>query len=94
MPMYDYTCQRCEHTFDMNMKIAERDETRDVVCPNCGTTGEIARQVGAPMFAYSIVTKGGYGSNLGGFKDVLAKIHSRTVGSNLDKTSSYEVGKY
>lgn len=91
MPLYDYTCQRCDHTFELNRKISERDETNDLVCPECSVTGEIARGVAAPMFAYGIVTKGGYGSNLGGFKDVLEKIHRRTVGSNLDKTSSYDI---
>jgi len=94
MPTYDYHCKACSSTFEAVKKIADRDNTTDLVCPECAGHGSIERQVGAPMFAYTVITKGDYGSNLGGFKDVLAKVHSRTVGSNLDKLSSYEVGKY
>ena len=74
----------------MNRKISERDETRDVVCPECATTGELSRQVSAPMFAYGITTAGGYGSSIGGFQEVLSKIHKKAPGSCLDQTSSYD----
>lgn len=89
MPMYDFACNHCGHTFESNVKISERDNTKDMVCPECATVGEIVRGVSAPMFAYGIVTKGGYGSSIGAFSDVLQKIHRRAPGSQLDKTSSY-----
>lgn len=88
MPLYDYHCKTCGATFEMNRKISERDETGSVACPECATTGQIERGVSAPLVAYSIATSG-YGRNIGGFKDVLTKIHERAPGSQLNKTSSF-----
>lgn len=90
MPMYDFACKKCGHTFETNRKISERDTTSDMNCGECGTTGEIERLVSAPMFAYGITTSGGYGASIGGFQEVLSKIHRRAPGSQLDKTSSYD----
>lgn len=89
MPTYDYKCKACGAEFELVRKISERDDNAAISCLNCARTGEIERLVSAPMFSYSTVTKGGYGSNLGGFKDVLEKIHRRAPGSQIDKTSSY-----
>ena len=88
MPLYDYSCKKCGHTFEANRKISERDDTASLICPECATTGEIERGVSAPLVAYSIATNG-YGKNIGGFKEVLQKIHARAPGSQLDKSSSY-----
>jgi len=76
MPIYDYNCSHCEKDFDMNMKIADRDNVSTIECPQCSTVGQIVRQVGAPLIGYSIATSG-YGRGAGdGWKEVLKKIHS------------------
>jgi len=43
MPMYDYECKACGHTFET---IARVDETPP--CPSCGKS-ETERLMGAPM---------------------------------------------
>lgn len=85
MPVYDYNCSNCGTTFELNKKISERDEISSEVCPECSTVGQINRQVGAPLVAYSIITKG-YGRIDGGFKEVLQKIHS-TAGAKKNASS-------
>lgn len=85
MPTYDYQCSGCDHVFEQTKKIASRDDTGNDVCPNCATVGNITRQVGSPLVAYSIVTKG-YGRIDGGFKEVLQKIQS-TAGAKKDTSS-------
>jgi putative FmdB family regulatory protein len=90
MPMYDFSCSTCEHVFELNRKISERDETVELTCPECSTTGSITRMVSAPMVGYSISVNGGYGSKVpSGFKDVLNRIHQRAPGSCMDQTSSF-----
>jgi len=76
MPIYGYHCSNCEHDFDLSKKIADRDETSLDICPSCSEVGQITRQVGSPLVAYSIATAG-YGRGAGdGWKEVLNKIHS------------------
>lgn len=85
MPAYDYKCNQCDHVFEQTKKIADRDDVGTDVCPECATTGQITRQVGSPLVAYSVITKG-YGRIDGGFKEVLQKIHS-TAGAKKNVSS-------
>lgn len=48
MPMYDYVCSKCEHTFDKILKIAEKDLPIHEPCPHCGKTECISISLGAP----------------------------------------------
>jgi len=48
MPMYDYRCPGCSHTFDVQMSFAEYDLHKDQPCPECGTVS--ARIVGNIAF--------------------------------------------
>jgi putative FmdB family regulatory protein len=41
MPIYGFTCQACQHSFDRLQKISDADPT---VCPQCGKS-QLARQV-------------------------------------------------
>ena len=76
MALYDYQCLLCEDTFELNKKIAERDETSLDICPNCAGVGSLERKVGAPLIGYSVTTSG-YGRGAGdGWKEVLKKVHS------------------
>lgn len=94
MPVYDYKCYGCDHVFEETKKIADRDDTNGMSCPNCSTaddpsSGKIERLVGSPLVAYSIATAG-YGRGAGdGWKEVLQKIHARAPDSQMDKTSSF-----
>lgn len=48
MPLYDYRCQACEHQFDEQHKIAEREAPCSLPCPACGAEGQVNLIVGAP----------------------------------------------
>ena len=87
MPIYDYVCGSCNHSYEENRKIADRDNLTDVECLECHKIGQISRQVGSPLVAYSVATNG-Y-KHPEGFREVLQRIHSRAPGSQMDKTSSY-----
>ena len=49
MPLYQYTCQKCNGTFDQLVRTADRDSK--IKCPECGST-KTAR-------ALSLITVGG-----------------------------------
>ena len=36
MPMYDYQCQACQHTWEDFFRVAERLEPESKPCPKCG----------------------------------------------------------
>ena len=38
MPYYDYKCYSCEHEFELNMKIADRNKPTEEPCPECSST--------------------------------------------------------
>ena len=80
MPTYSFRNKNTGEIFDQVMRIADRDE---FLKQNPHLESVIT---GAPAFTgdhISAVKK--YDS---GFKEVLQKIHERTPGSQLDKTSS------
>lgn len=90
MPLYNFNCLKCGHTFELNKKISDRDETSSETCPECSTTGQMERMVSAPLVGYSIAVNGGYGAKVpDGFKDVLRKIDARSPGSRMKETSSF-----
>jgi putative FmdB family regulatory protein len=43
MPIYEYLCQKCEHTFSIVMTISEY-ETKKIMCPECKSK-EVKRQI-------------------------------------------------
>ena len=52
MPIYEYGCQRCGHTFERLQKVSEApiDE-----CPACGAQGDVKKLISRSSF----VLKGG-----------------------------------
>ncbi len=61
MPTYDYKCEKCEHTFEEDLKIADRKIPTESPCeqrvlgliqasPICG--GEVTQVMAAPYFGY------------------------------------------
>ena len=82
MPLYEYKCSECEHTFEEILKIADVARPLAEPCPNCGEL-KINRHWSEP-------TAMSYGSaNLKDkrpewFKDRLKKIASFTPRHNMD----------
>ena len=51
MPTYDYKCEKCDHTFEESLKIADRSALTESPCSECG--GEVKQIiVSASGFAY------------------------------------------
>ena len=38
MPYYDYKCSSCEHVFEENMNIVDRNKPTEEPCPSCSKT--------------------------------------------------------
>jgi putative FmdB family regulatory protein len=36
MPIYEYKCNECEHTFDDYLSVSDRDKPLKQPCPECG----------------------------------------------------------
>ena len=78
MPTYSFRNKDTGEIFDKMLKIAERD---DFLTQNPHLESIITQ---APAFAGDHISL----KKDTGFKEVLQKIHERTPGSQLDKTSS------
>lgn len=89
MPIYGYNCTHCDADFDLNKKISDRDVVGSETCPECATVGQIVRQVGSPLVAYSVTTAGGYGRIPDGFKQVLRDIDRKAGVRKANNTSSF-----
>lgn len=53
MPLYQYKCNACEHTFNRKLKISERNNPIDEDCPSCDSRGHINQLIGTPLVSYS-----------------------------------------
>jgi putative FmdB family regulatory protein len=51
MPNFEFVCEDCGASFELNLPISKRDG-RDEACPEC-EGGNIARQLAAPSFKVS-----------------------------------------
>lgn len=88
MPTYSYKCSKCSTEFDKVLKIAERDTPCESSC-SCG--GKIEKMVGAAATVYTLspTSVSNQGRVPDSFKDVLQRVHERTPGSILNKTSPW-----
>lgn len=82
MPLYDYRCLDCEHTFEKQVKLANADEKQE--CPKCAAMNSEKFIGGAPGLTDSF--------SLGRikppeeFRNKLQEIHKKTFGSKLNET--------
>lgn len=83
MPLYDFQCTECEHVFEVNCKISEKGNVHE--CPNCKSSKTESRIFSAPRRGDSIAL--GLNTHQRGFKEVLNKIHKRTAGSAMNRTT-------
>jgi putative FmdB family regulatory protein len=47
MPLYQYKCSNCNHSFDAFKKIVDRDEPCEIPCSECSEI-QIKKVIGAP----------------------------------------------
>lgn len=84
MPLYDFQCTKCDLTFEIECKIAEKDDTH--TCPECKCKKTNQVIISAPKLGDSI--RLGLNPKQKEFREVLQKIHRKTPGSRLDKTAN------
>jgi hypothetical protein len=86
MPFYDYKCE-CGHEWQEFKKIANMLDPISLPCPSCNECGKVTKPFsGIPGFGDP--TRLGLKKPDSGFKDLMQRIHERTPGSNLDKSST------
>ena len=85
MPLYDYNCKICDHTFTLKRMIADRLLPEGDPCPSCGTTS-LQLKIGTPGVGDSV--RLGIRTVDNGFREVLSKIHESQPKSNLNNKLS------
>jgi hypothetical protein len=73
MPIYDYKCSKCGHTFDEMLRIADMEKPCKTPCPKCKAKKSVEIVVGAPA-ACDPIRVGSVGKVDNGFKEVISKI--------------------
>ena len=82
MPLYSYSCSKCEHAFESLRKIDERNAPCEDPCPECGSTGTVTQRISSPNIISGvgeIVTK-----TPRDFRDKLEAIKKNNWGSNIE----------
>ena len=98
MPIYDYKCEKCGHTFEEDLKIADRKIPTESPCAqqilhneNSSSqgfevcSGEVSQEVSAPYFGYDNIKTKHFvkPSAVGKLEDRLKDIKSRMPGNTL-----------
>lgn len=83
MPTYDYKCEKCEHTFEEDLKIADRKIPTESSCKQCG--GEVTQVVAAPYFGYDNIHTRHSTNNKepGWFKDKITDLKKNNPGHSM-----------
>lgn len=83
MPLYDRKCNACDALFEVNCKIAEKDNPHE--CPECGSTDGVWMVSQLHAIPPDRLGRG----KDGGFKEVLNKIHNSMPGSTLRDRNTF-----
>lgn len=83
MPLYDFQCTECQTFFEVQCKISEKENAH--ACTSCQSTHTESRIISAPKIGDSIAM--GLNQHQRGFKEVLNKIHNKTSGSVMNRTT-------
>ena len=94
MPTYDYKCEKCGHTFEENLKIADREAPTKLPCTQqtqstkhmsfeCG--GEVKQIIAAPYFGYDNIKTRHSTNNKepGWFKDKITDLKRNNPGHSM-----------
>jgi len=49
MPIYEYYCESCEHSFELLSNIDDRDKPLKKPCPECGIKKKIKKGISVPI---------------------------------------------
>jgi putative FmdB family regulatory protein len=85
MPTYDYECTKCGHTFEKDLKIADRKIPTEELCefPTCG--GEVKQTIASPYFGYDNIKTRHSTNNKepGWFKDKITDLKRNNPGHSM-----------
>ena len=84
MPTYDYKCEKCDHTFEEDLKIADRKIPTEERCrfPTCG--GEVKQVIiKASGFAYDNIRTKHSKKEPGWFSDKIKDLKRHNPGNTL-----------
>jgi len=79
---YEYTCGNCDHIWERQLKLSEYKTPIDSPCPSCEESGNISQYFGG-MPVHIDSHKLGIKKPDAGFREVMAKIHEKSPGSEL-----------
>ena len=74
MPMYDYSCQDCEHKFEQMERIDNRLNPESKPCPKCGKMN-VKFQIGCPAVGDPV--RMGIKKPDAGFKEIMSKVKEK-----------------
>jgi hypothetical protein len=97
MPNYGFVCDKCDHSFDRLLSIADREQPLKEKCPSCGKKKGVRRQYDSYSQTVSSdatltpnkATGGKWNELMGRMKKGLSKRHHK----NLDQATS-NTGRY
>jgi putative FmdB family regulatory protein len=80
MPLYDYSCSKCEHKFDKFLSISNRDTPLTEPCPACNELSVVRDVNGVGLVQWETNVKP---DNT--FTDILKQVRKNNVGSTMDE---------
>ena len=94
MPIYEYKCNECEHTFDDYLNVSDRDKPLKQPCPECGVKAVSklvsATSMGVDMNCTPDKKTGGDWSRL---MDKMKKSTPKRYHSGIDRATNRSGGK-
>ena len=90
MPMYEYTCDSCNHNFEEYLSIDNRENPTKEPCPECGKEN-VRKGVSATTMGVDMNMKlpGWFQDKISGMKDITPKRYH----ANLDKAGNRNGGR-
>lgn len=76
MPLYEYKCGSCEHTFSEVLRVDDRKRPCEEPCPSCSVQGQIDTVISAPRIVAGVGEI--YSKTPDVFRDRLKEIHKQS----------------
>ena len=100
MPTYDFACKKCNHNFDLYLKIEEREKPLSEPCPKCNKKKSVYRNyndytqsIGADAtLNENKVTGGRWNELMGRMKKGIAKRYHKNLDAASNQTGRYWSG--
>lgn len=81
MPVYEYQCERCQHTFEQLLKIAEMKKPLEEACVCCGEKAVVQNPT---LFSQGDPVRFGHKRPDAGWNEVLSRVKQSHPKGNFD----------